>query len=55
MEGMISEIAEMVFGNGSVGGREGLMELQRAREYWRGDERILGAGDFVNYGRRQKH
>jgi len=45
---MISEIAEMVLGNGSAGGREGLMELQRAGEYWRGDERILGDGDFIN-------
>ena len=24
------------------------MELRRAKEYWRGDERILGDGDFVN-------
>ena len=32
----------------SAGGWEGLKELKRAREYWRGDERILGDGDFVN-------
>jgi len=32
----------------SAGGWEGLMELKRAKEYWRGDERILGDGDFVN-------
>lgn len=32
----------------SAGGWEGLQELRRAGEYWRGDERILGDGDFVN-------
>ncbi|MHB9155088.1 MAG: REP-associated tyrosine transposase [Endomicrobiales bacterium] len=32
----------------SAGGWEGVMELRRNREYWRGDERILGDGDFVN-------
>ncbi len=32
----------------SAGGWEGLTELKRAKEYWRGDERILGDGDFVN-------
>ncbi len=32
----------------SAGGWEELMELKRAREYWRGDERILGDSDFVN-------
>jgi len=32
----------------SAGGWEGLMELKRSKEYWRGDERILGDGDFVN-------
>lgn len=32
----------------SAGGWQGLQELQRIGEYWRGDERILGDGDFVN-------
>jgi predicted XRE-type DNA-binding protein len=32
----------------SAGGWEGLMVLKKAKEYWRGDERILGDGDFVN-------
>jgi len=32
----------------SAGGWEGLQELQRTGESWRGDERILGDGDFVN-------
>jgi putative transposase len=32
----------------SAGGWEGVRELQRAGDYWRGDERILGDGDFVN-------
>jgi putative transposase len=32
----------------SAGGWEGVFELRRAKEYWRGDERILGDGDFVN-------
>ncbi len=32
----------------SAGGWEGLRELQRSGECWRGDERILGDGDFVN-------
>ncbi len=32
----------------SAGGWEGLMNLKQAGEYWRGDERILGDGNFVN-------
>ncbi|MEA1991396.1 MAG: hypothetical protein U9N58_04260 [Thermodesulfobacteriota bacterium] len=32
----------------SAGGWEGVLELRRTKEYWRGDERILGDGDFVN-------
>ena len=32
----------------SAGGWEGVFELRRAKESWRGDERILGDGDFVN-------
>ena len=32
----------------SAGGWEGVMNLKRAGEYWRGDERILGDGNFVN-------
>lgn len=32
----------------SAGGWEGLMNLKQAGEYWRGDERILGNGNFVN-------
>ncbi|MEW5950192.1 MAG: transposase [Thermodesulfobacteriota bacterium] len=32
----------------SAGGWEGVINLKRAGEYWRGDERILGNGNFVN-------
>ncbi|MFH1260200.1 MAG: transposase [Elusimicrobiota bacterium] len=32
----------------SAGGWKGIAELKRNKEYWRGDERILGDGDFVN-------
>lgn len=32
----------------SAGGWEGVRALRLAKEYWRGDERILGDGDFVN-------
>ncbi len=32
----------------SAGGWQGVSELRRNKEYWRGDERILGDGDFVN-------
>lgn len=32
----------------SAGGWEGVLELKRNKEMWRGDERILGDGDFVN-------
>jgi hypothetical protein len=32
----------------SVGGWEGVEELMRTKEFQRGDERILGDGDFVN-------
>ncbi len=32
----------------SAGGWHGVMELRSSKEYWRGDERILGDGDFVN-------
>ncbi len=31
----------------SAGGWEGVLRLKRNKEYWRGDERILGDGDFV--------
>ena len=31
----------------SAGGWKGIEQLRRAKEYWRGDERILGDGDFV--------
>ena len=32
----------------SVGGWQSLLETRQAKEYWRGDERILGEGDFVS-------
>jgi len=32
----------------SAGGWNGVHELRRRKDYWRGDERILGDGDFVN-------
>ena len=32
----------------SAGGWEGVRALKRIKEYWQGDERILGDGDFVN-------
>jgi putative transposase len=32
----------------SAGGWEGLQDAELAKEYWRGDERILGNGDFVD-------
>ena len=32
----------------SAGGWEGLRELRRSQEHWRGDERILGDGAFVD-------
>ena len=32
----------------SAGGWEGIRALRQMKEYWRGDERILGDGDFVN-------
>lgn len=32
----------------SAGGWEGVLELKRHNERWRGDERILGDGDFVS-------
>jgi REP element-mobilizing transposase RayT len=32
----------------SAGGWEGVCALRRANEFWRGDERILGDGEFVN-------
>ena len=32
----------------SAGGWEGIRNLQQKGELWRGDERILGDGDFVN-------
>lgn len=31
----------------SAGGWEGIRALKQRRKYWRGDERILGSGDFV--------
>lgn len=32
----------------SAGGWEGVKALRKAKDYWRGDERILGDGDFVS-------
>lgn len=32
----------------SAGGWTGVLNLKKAKEFWRGDERILGDGDFVN-------
>jgi hypothetical protein len=32
----------------SAGGWQGVSALKRSKEYWRGDERILGDGNFVN-------
>lgn len=32
----------------SAGGWKGIAELKRSRNYWRGDERVLGDGGFVN-------
>ena len=32
----------------SAGGWQGVEALKRSRDYWRGDERVLGDGDFVN-------
>ena len=32
----------------SAGGWEGISILKQSKQYWRGDERILGNGDFVN-------
>jgi REP element-mobilizing transposase RayT len=32
----------------SAGGWQGVLALKRSKDYWRGDERILGDGDFVN-------
>ena len=32
----------------SAGGWAGVRDLRKSKEYWRGDERILGEGDFVN-------
>lgn len=49
MDGIAMGRREDLTGGGlrrSAGGWEGLMK--RAGEYWRGDERILGDGDFVN-------
>ena len=50
-DGMAMGRREELTGGGlrrSAGGWEGLMNLKRAGEYWRGDERILGDGNFVN-------
>ena len=50
-EGIAMGRREELTGGGlrrSAGGWEGLMNLKRSGEYWRGDERILGDGDFVN-------
>ena len=33
----------------SAGGWQGVHALKRAKEYWRGDERVLGDGEFVNH------
>ena len=32
----------------SAGGWEAVLEMKRRKEYWRGDERILGEGEFVD-------
>jgi REP element-mobilizing transposase RayT len=32
----------------SAGGWRGMLELKRNKEYWRGEEQILGDGEFVN-------
>ena len=51
MDGMAMGRREELTGGGlrrSAGGWEGLRNLKRAGEYWRGDERILGNGNFVN-------
>lgn len=32
----------------SAGGWKGVYALKRAKDYWRGDERVLGDGEFVN-------
>ncbi len=32
----------------SAGGWESVLQMKRAKEYWRGDERILGEGEFVD-------
>ena len=50
-EGIALGRREDLIGGGlrrSAGGWEGLQELKKTGEYWRGDERILGDGDFVN-------
>jgi REP element-mobilizing transposase RayT len=50
-DGMAMGRREELTGGGlrrSAGGWEGLMNLKRAGKYWRGDERILGDGNFVN-------
>ncbi len=31
----------------SAGGREGVKDLKKNKDFWRGDERILGDGEFV--------
>ena len=51
MDGITIGRQEELTGGGlrrSAGGWEGLMNLKQAGEYWRGDERILGDGDFVD-------
>ncbi|MBA2123989.1 hypothetical protein B9J78_03530 [bacterium Unc6] len=48
----IGKIAAIDFSGGgllrSAGGWSELINMRRKKEYWRGDERILGDSDFVN-------
>ena len=51
MDGIGMGHREELIGGGlrrSAGGWEGLRQLKQAGEYWRGDERILGDGGFVD-------
>lgn len=50
-EGMGMGRREDLMGGGlkrSAGGWDGIQRLRKAKEFWRGDERILGDGGFVN-------
>jgi hypothetical protein len=51
IEGKDKGKQEELMGGGlrrSAGGWEGIRKLRQAKEQWRGDERILGDGNFVN-------